>query len=467
MKRSSINSFIFSQLAVKCTKMLYKYKRLKNGLYYMMQTLFRFFRSNFKEIYLFLYEEDEKVLKEEIRVSERGAFIGRDIIPAFQLSEKITVDGEIIYRDFGKGRDVIIPLFAGKKFLGFLEFLCREYFYPPGQFCSDLKFFQEIISQGIQYLISRIKINEISGVLKRISNINKKFIGLIELPNIEKRLIRIILEEVGFDRVIIYFVDKDSQKVHTFVGVYGKKKIYKYKLTLNDITRLVKNKEIPLIHVPLDTNGESKGGLIVDNFLSLIPLTQETKDFFLELSTELSLLFENSNMFKSIRDDAIFDHLTGLFRPKYFYERVDRELAGLKKAAFITIDFDYFKNINDTYGHPVGDKVLEIAGKIIKKNLRSTDMACRMGGDEFIIFLPHMDDQKALKIANRIINHFKTTPIIIDSISIHLSLSAGISVYPYDGSTREILLATSDKALYRAKEGGRGVAFLAERHILF
>ncbi len=72
-----------------------------------------------------------------------------------------------------------------------------------------------------------------------------------------------------------------------------------------------------------------------------------------------------------------------------------------------------------------------------------------------------MDDQKALKIASRIINHFKTTPIIVDSISIYLSLSAGISVYPENGSTREVLLATSDKALYRAKDEGRGIAVLA------
>ncbi|MGC8764280.1 MAG: GGDEF domain-containing protein [Brevinematia bacterium] len=461
MRKSSINSFIFSQLAVKCTKMLYKYKRMRNGLYYMMQTIFKFFKASFNEVNLFLYNETREVLKEEIRVTEKGTFVGRDVIPVFQLSKKLTENGEITYREFGKGRDIIVPLFTGKKFLGLLEFSCRENFSPPKTFCKDLKFFQDILSQGVHYLISRMKINEISHILKKISDINKKFIGLIELPNIEKRLIRIILEEMGFDRVIIYFVEKGYQRAIAFVGTYGKKKIYKYRVSLEEINRLIENKEIPLINVPLEINGEIKGGLIVDNFLSLIPLTREVKDFFMELSTELSLLFENSNMFKSIRDDAIFDHLTGLFRPKYFYERVDKELLNLKKAAFITIDFDFFKEINDTYGHPVGDKVLEIAGKIIKKNLRSTDVACRMGGDEFLIFLPNADKQKALKIADRIINHFKTNPIMIEDTKIYLSLSAGISVYPDDGSTREMLLATSDKALYRAKDSGRGIAFLA------
>lgn len=463
MKRKSINTFVFSMLAVKCTKMLYKYRKLKNGLYNMMITMFKFFKPHFSEIFLFLNYENKDVLKEEMYINDKGCFVGKNIISINHISKKVTEKGEILYRIYERGKDIIIPLMSGKKFLGIIQLTCRDDFEPPKSYCDDLTIMQEILSQGIQYLISRIKINEISGILKKISEINKKFISLIEAPNMEKRLIRILLEEVGFDRVIIYFLD-ENEKAILYVGIFGKRKIFKYRVSQKKLKEyLYENyKEIPHIHIPIEINSNQKGGVIVDNFLTLIEFTDEIKEFFLELATELSLLFENSDLFKNIKREAVFDHLTGLYRPKYFYDRIDEELKFIEKAAFIYIDFDYFKEINDTYGHLTGDKVLEIAGKIIRKNLRSTDIPCRLGGDEFIIFLPEMDRQKAMKVANRILSHFKNHPIIINQTKLHLSLSAGISIFPDDAKDRETLLALADKALYKAKEMGRGIVFSTE-----
>ncbi len=458
MKRKSINTFLFSMLAVKCTKMLYKYRKLKNGLFNMMNTMFKFFKPYFSEIFLYLNYENKEVLKEDMYVNDKGCFVGKNIISILHISKKITEKGEIVYRIYERGRDIIIPLMNGKKFLGIIQLTCRDEFEPPKSYCEDLKILQEILSQGIQYLISRIKINEISGILKKISKINKKFISLIETPNMEKRLIKILLEEIGFDRVIIYFYD-ENEKAILYVGIYGKRKIFKYRVSQKKLKEYIYEnyKEIPHIHIPIEINSNQRGGIIVDNFLTLIEFTDEVKEFFLELATELSLLFENSDLFKNLKKEAIYDHLTGLYRPKFFYDRIDEELKYVEKAAVIYIDFDYFKEINDNYGHLFGDKVLEIAGKIIRKNLRSTDIPCRMGGDEFIIFLPEMDRQKALKVANRIFQHFKNHQITINEKKICLSLSAGISIFPDDAKESKNLLALADKALYKAKEMGRGI----------
>ncbi len=279
----------------------------------------------------------------------------------------------------------------------------------------------------------------------------------------EKKLIKILLEEVGFERVIIYFLN-GKNKAFLYVGIYGKRKIFKYRIPKSQLMEYVYEnyKEIPHIHIPIEINSSQHGGIIVDNFLTLTEFSNEIKEFFLELATELSLLFENSTLFKSIKRDAIFDHLTSLYRPKYFYEKVDEELKYVDKAAIIYIDFDKFKDINDTYGHLVGDKVLEIAGKIVKKNLRATDIPCRLGGDEFVIFLPESDREKAIKIAKRILEHFKTHPLKINNNTLNISLSAGISVFPDDSKDREELLAIADKSLYYAKESGRGRIALSD-----
>jgi diguanylate cyclase (GGDEF)-like protein len=461
-KKFSINSFILSQLAVKSTKVLYRYKDPKNALYHLMKYIFKYFSDNFEEISLYLYKEEKKVLKEEIRINSSGIFNGRDNIPIYQLPKELTRDLKIISREIQGIRDVIIPFAVDKKPLGMIEMICRPHFTPPKVFLQDLKVFQEILSQGLQYLETKIRTIEISEVLVKISNINKKLISLIETQNMEKRLIKLILDELGFDRVMIYFIEEGlKKKASLLVGVFGKGRIFKYSVSLENIINYINKKTIPLIHFPIVFDGMQKGGIIVDNFLTLTPFSREIEDFFGELTSELSLLFENTYLFRNIKHDAIFDHLTGLYRPKHFYEIIDKNLKELKKAAVISLDFDNFKEVNDTYGHLVGDRALEIAGKIIRKNLRATDFACRMGGDEFLVFLPNADEEKAKKIAERIILHFQSNPLNIEGFSIRLSLSCGIAIFPKDGNEKEALLSASDRALYLSKNKGKGVASFA------
>ncbi len=161
-----------------------------------------------------------------------------------------------------------------------------------------------------------------------------------------------------------------------------------------------------------------------------------------------------------LQELAITDELTGLFNRRKFNEITLREFIRAKRnnssLAVIMIDIDYFKKINDKYGHAAGDIVLKIISKNIKSALRSLDILARFGGEEFIICLPETDIIAAQKVAERIrMLICNGTYIITDNDHINVSISLGVSALQENHKTLEELINTSDKALYHSKNTGR------------
>lgn len=156
---------------------------------------------------------------------------------------------------------------------------------------------------------------------------------------------------------------------------------------------------------------------------------------------------------------AISDPVSGLhnragltsFVEKYFSQNPDKI-----NISIITIDIDDFKNVNDSYGHQIGDIALSRAGAIIKKNTRSTDIAARCGGDEFIIALPGANYDIAMKIAETILNKINTTKITSDrGEQVKLSFSIGIAAAENSSVSEGYLFKLSDQKLYEAKKLGK------------
>lgn len=153
---------------------------------------------------------------------------------------------------------------------------------------------------------------------------------------------------------------------------------------------------------------------------------------------------------------ANHDKLTGLANRKLFVEEfkkiaLEANKANLK-AAIIFIDIDKFKDINDSYGHDFGDRVLEKIAFRMKNNLKSEDKLARMGGDEFILALTDLfSKEEAVKITKRLINKFNE-PLSIKGEQININMSAGISIYPNDGKKLEELIKNADYAMYQAKK---------------
>jgi two-component system cell cycle response regulator len=158
---------------------------------------------------------------------------------------------------------------------------------------------------------------------------------------------------------------------------------------------------------------------------------------------------------------AITDQLTGLFNRRYMARHLGTLIGSTqqtgKPVSFLILDIDYFKHINDTYGHDVGDEVLrEFAGRI-SANVRGIDLACRYGGEEFVVVMPDTDLTFAYMVAERLRQSVADAPFTIGVPPGQLSVTISVGVTATDGTadTAEALLRRADQALYRAKRDGR------------
>jgi two-component system cell cycle response regulator len=157
---------------------------------------------------------------------------------------------------------------------------------------------------------------------------------------------------------------------------------------------------------------------------------------------------------------SITDGLTKLYNHRHFQDELARafeESARYERPLSLAIiDLDFFKKVNDTYGHAIGDEVLKAVALMFQESIRSTDLAARYGGEEFAVMMPETDVDDAIKFAEKIRSLVEGTPIDTQAASIAVTVSVGVSTVPHSRihSAKE-LIVSADKALYRAKKGGR------------
>jgi diguanylate cyclase (GGDEF)-like protein len=188
-------------------------------------------------------------------------------------------------------------------------------------------------------------------------------------------------------------------------------------------------------------------------------------DFLSHLGVIAAFALESAINRSRLVRSGLTDFLTGWHNRRYLHERLKEEVArAQRQQAHLTcliIDLDHFKDINDRYGHLVGDQALREAARRINSEVRGSDAAARFGGDEFVLLVPGMTAEQGMVLAERIRRRVADEPLHIGSDQQHqMSVSIGIaSIRPRRNSDlqtlSEQLLARADQALYRAKEGGR------------
>ncbi len=153
------------------------------------------------------------------------------------------------------------------------------------------------------------------------------------------------------------------------------------------------------------------------------------------------------------------DELTGLYNMRGFVVIANRLFAQAQRyqrsSSFLMVDSDNLKQVNDRLGHEAGNRLLQHVVKQVLGQLRSTDIAARYGGDEFVVMLPDTPARGAFEVAERIRNAVESTPFPAGTETVHCSVSIGAASHPQDGRTLDALLARADRALYQAKEAGR------------
>lgn len=189
---------------------------------------------------------------------------------------------------------------------------------------------------------------------------------------------------------------------------------------------------------------------------------QETERTIESMSKRMSEIKEDADEIRrrsqEIEFEAVRDGLTGLYNRKAYNEKIEETLAHVRrydiKASLMICDIDYFKTINDTFGHKVGDLALKKLASLLKERLRSNDFISRYGGEEFVIILPHTDIKGALKAGEGIRSYIDKSIFSYKSQTIPLTISVGISSFMRDDNESTVF-ERADKALYTAKRSGR------------
>ncbi len=220
-----------------------------------------------------------------------------------------------------------------------------------------------------------------------------------------------------------------------------------------------------ILCVPLKSKGKILGVLEVINRIDGKPFGQKDLDLVLTLVDQASIAIENSLLYRKATELAITDGVTQLYNFRYLHQALDVEISRSNRyrteVSLIFLDLDYFKKVNDRFGHLVGSQALVEVGNILRRSLRPMDVICRYGGDEFIVVLPETGPQSALGTAERL----RTT---VESYTFHadtgeafrLTASFGIASYPNHVKDKNELIQLADQSMYRAKDATRNAVFM-------
>lgn len=216
--------------------------------------------------------------------------------------------------------------------------------------------------------------------------------------------------------------------------------------------------------IPFENITEKMGYIII--FINDLP--QEKQEGLKFLQKHIKLGIENALKFLNAQELAYIDDLTKAYNIRYLYVSLENELKRAERfgtnVSVLFIDLDFFKKVNDKYGHLIGSKLLIEFTNEIKKCVRGIDIVIRYGGDEFIVICTETDVELAKKVAERLRKRTEECEFLKkEGYSIHITCSIGIATYPIHGTTKTELIELADKAMYRGKELSRNIVCVAEK----
>lgn len=224
------------------------------------------------------------------------------------------------------------------------------------------------------------------------------------------------------------------------------------------VPMVVHSETVGLLHLQLETDS------IRSEAAQRLDVIQQLAATFAD---QVALAVTNLRLRETLRQQSILDPLTGLHNRRYLKEVMQRELARTERKktmlAVIILDVDHFKRFNDTYGHEAGDAVLRSLAQLIERQIRGSDIACRYGGEEFILVLPEASLSIARQRGELLREAAQSMHITSSGKTLGpVSISLGLALFPQHGHTAEELIQAADAALYRAKQAGRNRLMIAE-----
>ena len=228
-----------------------------------------------------------------------------------------------------------------------------------------------------------------------------------------------------------------------------------------------------LVYAPICHRGERFAVLALDFCQERSQLSHEEWEsrildkeiLFENLSEYYALSLSNLRLRITLQSEAIHDPLTGLYNRRDMELTLQRQLYQAERRgsslAIVLLDIDYFKKLNDNYGHDSGDEVLKTLSQHFKQYYRREDVICRYGGEEFLLILPDTPLETAMTRIQEFLKHVEAQTIPYKEHRLQITLSAGVAIFPAHGILRDELVLAADRALYQAKEAGRNQVVLA------
>lgn len=316
--------------------------------------------------------------------------------------------------------------------------------------------------------------NQRLNVATALNDLATIFASSLRLSDGLELILKGVQKYFRFDRVRLYQTNYDGTKIKSILGVDISGEVTRQtgddlpedeRTLLREIFdsgaayRTIHN----VVYIPLKVQRNKVGFLTFDNLLSRRRIDYLDFVSLKQFSNQIALAIDNAALFERVQELSNYDELTKLPVRRFFNEKFAEEIYRSKRfdliMSMIILDIDLFKQINDTYGHQIGDWALKEVSRVIRTSLRQTDFPCRYGGDEMVIMLPRTNGDEAKIIAKRLKERINAVAIpdrYTDGQRVTLSISQGIASFPQDGQTAAEVFEKADKALYWVKDGRRG-----------
>lgn len=287
--------------------------------------------------------------------------------------------------------------------------------------------------------------------------------------------VRHILEDEGMalaDQPEMLFLE-DSDRLDALFGVSGAPVLGGYQPGRHGEFFFVEPKPASVAMIPLTRYGELIGSLNFASHRLERFVEGSATDFLQGLASVVAICLENAINHERLKRVGLTDFLTAVNNRRFFDQRLGEEISRAQRSgqplACLLLDVDNFKKVNDTHGHRAGDIVLKELATLVRRQLRTSDVLARFGGEEFVVLLINSPERNACEVAERIRAELEAHAIPVGD-GVTLSVTASIGMAQLQGATRkavnevaEHLVDAADQALYRAKHGGKNQVVNAGR----
>ncbi len=324
---------------------------------------------------------------------------------------------------------------------------------------TEFLFLMKILSAQISLKLQNIVLNEQSKINVDFHDSMKNIAKIIETQyelNYIVPLIGEMLDRFISDHLIYVFLKQEGEFKLVWPKACKDERIYEVLKELTPETEYILTNNDKIGAFPLISEGEITGCIVARSTLD--KLSKRDISYLEQLTRQSAITISRANAYSKVLQYATLDALTNLNNRRQFETRLKQEIAITKRQnnplCAMMIDIDFFKKVNDTYGHASGDEVLRTVASVIKAQLRESDIPARYGGEEFAVLLPYTHIDEAKIVGERLRKAVEETTVSLDNLNINVTISMGLAEFRQDESGEE-LFAQADKALYKAKESGR------------